>query len=71
MIRLSDEAEPEIYQTTRRFGTVLENVTIDDRDAPINLDEAATENTRGAYPITHLDNVSRRHGRASEATSSC
>jgi len=57
MIRLSDEAEPEIYQTTRRFGTVLENVTIDEETRRINLDEAATENTRGAYPITHLDNV--------------
>ena len=57
MIRLSDEAEPEIYQTTRRFGTVLENVTIDDDTRRINLDEADTENTRGAYPVTHLDNV--------------
>jgi len=57
MIRLSDEAEPEIYQTTRRFGTVLENVTIDPATRRIDLDVANTENTRGAYPITHLDNV--------------
>jgi phosphoenolpyruvate carboxykinase (ATP) len=57
MIRLSDEAEPEIYQTTRRFGTVLENVTIDDETRRLNLAEAATENTRGAYPITHIDNI--------------
>ena len=57
MIRLSDEAEPEIYQTTRRFGTVLENVTIDEGTRRIDLDEANTENTRGAYPITHLDNI--------------
>ncbi len=57
MIRLSDEAEPEIYQTTRRFGTVLENVTIDPATRRIDLDVASTENTRGAYPITHLDNV--------------
>jgi phosphoenolpyruvate carboxykinase (ATP) len=57
MIRLSDEAEPEIYQTTRRFGTILENVTIDDRSRRLDLDTARTENTRGAYPITHLDNV--------------
>ena len=57
MIRLSDEAEPEIYQTTRRFGTVLENVTIDPRTRRLDLDEAETENTRGAYPITHLDNI--------------
>ncbi len=57
MIRLSDEAEPEIYQTTRRFGTVLENVTIDPQTRRIDLDQADTENTRGAYPISHLDNV--------------
>jgi phosphoenolpyruvate carboxykinase (ATP) len=57
MIRLSDEAEPEIYQTTRRFGTILENVTIDPDTRRLDLDVASTENTRGAYPITHLDNV--------------
>jgi phosphoenolpyruvate carboxykinase (ATP) len=57
MIRLSDEAEPEIYQTTRRFGTVLENVTIDSATRRLDLTEAATENTRGAYPITHIDNI--------------
>jgi phosphoenolpyruvate carboxykinase (ATP) len=57
MIRLSDEAEPEIYQTTRRFGTVLENVTIDPGTRRLDLAEAATENTRGAYPITHIDNI--------------
>jgi len=56
MIRLSDEAEPEIYQTTRRFGTVLENVTIDEETRRLDLTEAATENTRGAYPITHIVN---------------
>ena len=57
MIRLSDESEPEIYQTTRRFGTVLENVTVDPETRRIDLTEAATENTRGAYPITHIDNI--------------
>ncbi len=57
MIRLSDEAEPEIYQTTRRFGTVLENVTIDSDTRRLDLVEAGTENTRGAYPITHIDNI--------------
>jgi phosphoenolpyruvate carboxykinase (ATP) len=57
MIRLSDEAEPEIYQTTRRFGTVLENVTIDEETRRLDLAEAGTENTRGAYPITHIDNI--------------
>jgi phosphoenolpyruvate carboxykinase (ATP) len=57
MIRLSDESEPEIYQTTRRFGTVLENVTIDPDTRRLDLSQAATENTRGAYPITHIDNI--------------
>ncbi len=57
MIRLSDTAEPEIYRTTRRFGTVLENVTFDPDTHRIDLDHATTENTRGAYPLTHLDNV--------------
>ena len=57
MIRLSDESEPEIYQTTRRFGTVLENVTIDEKTRRLDLSDATTENTRGAYPITHIDNI--------------
>jgi phosphoenolpyruvate carboxykinase (ATP) len=57
MIRLSDESEPEIYQTTRRFGTILENVTIDDDTRRIDLHDARTENTRGSYPVSHLDNV--------------
>ena len=57
MIRLSDTAEPEIYRTTRRFGTVLENVTIDEETHRLDLDHAATENTRGAYPLSHLENV--------------
>ncbi len=57
VIRLSAESEPEIYQTTRRFGTILENVTIDPDTRHIDLNEARTENTRASYPITHLDNV--------------
>ncbi len=60
MIRLSDDAEPEIYGTTRRFGTVLENVSMDETTHRIDLDHATTENTRGAYPLTHLDNVEPR-----------
>ncbi len=55
MIKLSDSAEPEIYRTTRRFGTVLENVTIDPDTRRLDLHTAHTENTRGAYPLTHLD----------------
>jgi len=57
MIRLSAEAEPQIYATTRRFGTVLENVSIDVATRHLNLDdEGLTENTRGAYPIAFIDN---------------
>ncbi len=58
MIRLSAENEPEIYSTTRRFGTILENVAFDPRTRALNLDDdSKTENTRGSYPITHLHNV--------------
>ena len=56
MIRLSRDAEPQIYATTRRFGTVLENVTIDPETRLLDLDDASlTENTRGAYPISFID----------------
>jgi phosphoenolpyruvate carboxykinase (ATP) len=58
VIRLSAEGEPEIYETTRRFGTILENVAIDTRTRGIDLNDAAlTENTRAAYPITHIPNM--------------
>ncbi|HET7625046.1 MAG TPA: phosphoenolpyruvate carboxykinase (ATP), partial [Verrucomicrobiae bacterium] len=58
VIRLSSESEPEIYETTRRFGTILENVTMDMRTRGINLDDdSLTENTRAAYPITHIPNM--------------
>src|SRR5687768_4491543 len=57
MIRLSAEAEPQIYATTKRFGTVLENVTFDPSTRELNLDDdAKTENTRGAYPLSYIDN---------------
>ena len=57
-IRLSEEAEPEIYETTRRFGTILENVAFDMATRRLDLDDASlTENTRAAYPITHLPNI--------------
>jgi len=60
VIRLSAEAEPEIYATTRRFGTILENVAIDSETRRINLDDdSLTENTRGSYPISYLPNVVR------------
>ena len=59
MIRLSSEAEPEIHATTRRFGTVLENVVIDPVTRELDLDDASlAENTRGAYPIDFISNCS-------------
>jgi len=58
VIRLSAEAEPQIYATTKRFGTVLENVTMDPDNRALDLDdESVTENTRGAYPISFIDNT--------------
>jgi phosphoenolpyruvate carboxykinase (ATP) len=57
-IRLSPEAEPQIYSTTRRFGTVLENVAIDEATRRLDLDDDRfTENTRAAYPISFIDNA--------------
>ena len=59
MIRLSAEAEPEIYATTKRFGTVLENVVMDPVTRQLDLDDGSlTENTRGAYPISFIPNAS-------------
>jgi phosphoenolpyruvate carboxykinase (ATP) len=65
MIRLSPEAEPEIYATSRRFGTILENVAMDPATRELDLnDDSLTENTRGAYPLWFIPNASttRRAG---------
>ena len=57
-IRLSQEAEPQIYATTRRFGTVLENVVVEPDTRMLDLDDdRLTENTRAAYPIDFIDNA--------------
>ena len=59
MIRLSEKAEPEIYQTTKLKGTILENVVIDKNTGEIDLDDdALAENTRGAYPLSFIPNAS-------------
>ena len=56
-IRLSPMYEPDIFQTTRRFGTLLENVDLDPRTRELDLDsERFTENTRGAYPLDFIGN---------------
>ena len=58
VIKLSAEAEPDIYKTTRMFGTILENVVYDPETRTIDLDDAAkTENTRASYPLTSINNI--------------
>jgi len=57
-IRLSEAAEPEIFATTRRFGTVMENVVLDERRVPDFDDGSLTENTRCAYPLDFIPNAS-------------
>jgi phosphoenolpyruvate carboxykinase (ATP) len=57
VIRLSPEAEPQIYACTRRFGTLLENVTFDPVSRRLDLDDyRVTENTRAAYPLEYIEN---------------
>jgi phosphoenolpyruvate carboxykinase (ATP) len=58
-IKLSREAEPEIFATTERFGSVLENVVIDPATRLPDFDDGSkTENTRCAYPIHFIPNAS-------------
>jgi phosphoenolpyruvate carboxykinase (ATP) len=57
-IRLSPMYEPDIFATTRRFGTILENVDLDPATRELDLDsERYTENTRGAYPLRFIGNA--------------
>jgi phosphoenolpyruvate carboxykinase (ATP) len=59
VIKLSQTAEPEIWDTTRRFGTVLENVVLDRHTRVPDLDDGSlTENTRACYPLDFMPNVS-------------
>ncbi|MBI4869989.1 MAG: phosphoenolpyruvate carboxykinase (ATP) [Candidatus Riflebacteria bacterium] len=58
VIQLSEAAEPQIYATTRRFGTILENVIYDPVTRLIDLDsDVLTENTRGSYPLDFIENA--------------
>lgn len=62
LINLSAEAEPEIYATTRRFGTVVENVVMDPTTRELDLfDNTLAENTRAAYPIDFIPNTSEKN----------
>jgi len=57
VIRLSAENEPEIYQCTRKYGTILENVVFDPATRKIDLDDdQLTENTRASYPLDFIPN---------------
>ncbi len=57
-IRLSPMYEPDIFATTKRFGTILENVDIDPVTRELDLDsEKITENTRAAYPLHYIGNA--------------
>ncbi len=58
VIRLSEEHEPEIYECTRRFGTILENVVYDSSSRALDLDDDnLTENTRASYPLDFIPNA--------------
>jgi phosphoenolpyruvate carboxykinase (ATP) len=62
MINLSAEGEPEIYATTQMFGTILENVAINEETRELDFADASkTENTRGAYPIEFIPNTSEQN----------
>jgi phosphoenolpyruvate carboxykinase (ATP) len=57
VIHLSAEAEPEIFKTTRTFGTILENVAVD-AEGRLDLDDGSkTENTRAAYKLEQIANA--------------
>ena len=57
-IRLSQEAEPEIWQASNRFGTVLENVVLR-ADRSLDFDDPTlAENSRSAYPLEFISNAS-------------
>lgn len=57
-INLSAEGEPEIYATTKMFGTILENVPLLEDRSPDFEDTRYTQNTRCSYPIHFIPNAS-------------
>ena len=56
LIDLSEEDEPAIFGTTRKFGSILENIVMDENGIPDFSDTSKTQNTRGSYPIEFIDN---------------
>jgi len=62
MINLSAEAEPEIFATTKRFGTVLENVVMNPETRELDFDDnSLAENSRGSYPLEFIPNTSEKN----------
>ena len=57
VIRLSAEAEPQIWRTTRTFGTILENVVVSENGTLDLDDDTKTENTRAAYKLERITNA--------------
>ena len=57
VIHLSADSEPDIYQTTQMFGTILENVCLDPATKQVRFDDQSiTENTRASYPLNYIPN---------------
>ena len=57
-INLREEFEPLIWSAARRFGVILENVTVDSYSRKVDYDDSSlTENTRAAYPVDFLNNI--------------
>lgn len=57
VINLSAESEPDIYQTTQMFGTVLENVVLNEPSRSVDFgNQSITENTRASYPLHYIKN---------------
>ncbi|MFN3210239.1 MAG: phosphoenolpyruvate carboxykinase [Roseovarius sp.] len=58
-INLDPEAEPEIYATTEKFGTVIENMVYDEETLELDFaDDSLTANMRCAYPMSYISNAS-------------
>ncbi len=57
VIRLNAEAEPDIFRTTHTYGTILENVAMDERGVLDLDDDSKTENTRAAYELEQIPNT--------------
>ena len=55
--RLSNIKEPQIYKAVNRFGTLIENVTLDDSHQPLFDDTSITENGRASYPLKFIENI--------------